>query len=493
MTPRCPPLISETGRAQCGARFVSGSISRMVALRSRRLESVFGAPLDALAAPNIHGLVASGVQEAFDLDFKLTLYGRSDADKRALAADVAALANTAGGVILLGVEEDAQARSIATPGVVVSDAEMSRMRQIVASLVAPLPVFDILLISDVPVQSSAASGAGSPTSGFFVLAVPRSPYAPHAVLVNDGLRYPRRNGTTIRYLSEPEVATAYRDRLGGIHRQADRLQEVENEAKARLDTRGAVWFLMSMVPDLPGDLVLNREVYRRFKQEVLGLPSSLVGNGVHVQRARVGSRQLLADGTMNDSPMAQRLSLELHTDGCGVYAAKLSDLNELHQVSPPATDDESPRMRLIDDEDIALLTLSGLLYLARHARDRTAAGGNASIHMQLYPISIDTPVQIGHRRQYGFPESRSAETLTAPVRPAEAAAPLDEVAEPGPSLVSAAALLTDELGQAFGIAEMGQFARDGQLRRRYWWAQVQEPVIGWANNHGIEVNEEVLP
>jgi hypothetical protein len=39
------------------------------------------------------------------------------------------------------------------------------------------------------------------------------------VIVNQGLRYPRRNGTVTRYLSEPEVATAYRERLVGAQRQ----------------------------------------------------------------------------------------------------------------------------------------------------------------------------------------------------------------------------------------------------------------------------------
>jgi Putative DNA-binding domain len=90
----------------------------VVALRSPRLESIFGAPLDALTSQHIHGLVTSSAQEAFDLDFKKTLYGRTDPDKWALAGDVAAMANTGGGVIVLGVEEDDRACATAIPGVV---------------------------------------------------------------------------------------------------------------------------------------------------------------------------------------------------------------------------------------------------------------------------------------------------------------------------------------------------------------------------------------
>lgn len=93
-----------------------------------------------------------------------------------------------------------------------TERETQRIRQIVASLVCPLPVFDVLPIED----------PGMPGQGFLLIAVARSPSAPHAVLVNDGFRYPRRNGATTRYLSEPEVATAYRDRFAAATGQAGR-------------------------------------------------------------------------------------------------------------------------------------------------------------------------------------------------------------------------------------------------------------------------------
>jgi len=89
----------------------------MALLRSRRLETVLGAPVDELSARNIEVLAGNGVSEAFDLDFKGTLYGNSDKERRDLCGDVAALANTSGGVIIVGVEEDEHAIAAATPGV----------------------------------------------------------------------------------------------------------------------------------------------------------------------------------------------------------------------------------------------------------------------------------------------------------------------------------------------------------------------------------------
>jgi hypothetical protein len=294
----------------------------MVALRSRRLQAIFGVPLDDLQYEHLEALVSNEVSEAFDLDFKRSLYGNADRDRHALATDVAALANTAGGLLVLGIDEDRQARAVAAPGVAVSDAEIRRILQIVGSLVVPLPVFEIL-----PILKRVEDD-----HGFVVIAVVRSPLAPHAVIVNQGLRYPRRNGTTTRYLSEPEVASAYWERLAGAQRQAARVEEIEREALDRLDPAGGLpWVAVSLVPDVPGDLTITGEVFTTFQRQITSQPVTVVPTGVRALRARFGRRRLLADGTRDDSPLAKWISFELHTDGSGVFAICVPDLMEGHR------------------------------------------------------------------------------------------------------------------------------------------------------------------
>ncbi|MFE2566825.1 AlbA family DNA-binding domain-containing protein [Streptomyces mirabilis] len=83
-----------------------GGSGAIVALRSRRLEGFFGARLDAVSYAQVVALTTNGVSESYDLDFQGELYGGNDKAKRDLAGDMAALANTAGGVLLLGVAED---------------------------------------------------------------------------------------------------------------------------------------------------------------------------------------------------------------------------------------------------------------------------------------------------------------------------------------------------------------------------------------------------
>jgi hypothetical protein len=473
----------------------------MVALRSQRLESLFGAPLDELQAEHIHSLVTASVQETFDLDFKLTLYDKTEKGRRDLAGDVAAMANTAGGIIVLGVEEDDQARAIAAPGVAVSDGEIGRMRQIIASLVSPMPVLDILTVVDHPGvaggQNSNGDGEASGDDsrggvrGFFVLAVPRSPNAPHAVLINYALRYPKRNGATTRYLSEPEVAAAYRDRARGAEGQAARIDQLEREALDRLDVAQYRWVVVTLVPDLPGDLIITSEAFKAFDHEIRRKPWAIMPIDVEIMRTEVGRRRLRADGTSDNSPLARWLYLELHTDGGGVFAACVPDRYQ------PRTDVDTsaagPRPQLVDDESTCLHVLEALKFLAGHARDRAQAGGSCVVRARLYAVSTDRPTAIGHSRQRGgFPESRTRNVVTTAPDPAETVATLDDLAESGPALVSVAARLVDELGHAYGVPEMGQITREGQLRRRYWRHGWSTQIVEWAETNHIEVTDEIL-
>jgi hypothetical protein len=381
----------------------------MVALRSRRLERLFGARLDAISHAQVADLVANAVTEAFDLDFKGELYGNADKDKRALAGDVAAMANTAGGVIVLGIAEDDQARAAAAPGVALSDGEIGRIYQIVASLVSPLPTFEPVPVED-PQQ---------PGHGFLLITVPRSPSAPHAVLVNAGLRFPKRNGTTTTYLSEPEVAAAYRDRFAGIESRFDDLVRYERDLVDRLDTSDQTFVVVTLVPDLPGGFTLDTKAMRDFEAEVNGKDPLILPRGIYWQRVRVGSRRLVADSTLNTGP-AKWLACELHRSGAGSFAA----------IADPRKEDATASQ--LDDEQVVNAVWSGLRFLARHARDRSAAGGNATVRATVWPVSDGLPAQLFHYRHLGGMQSELGRepATTPPV--ATGVFNIDDLAEDGP-------------------------------------------------------------
>jgi hypothetical protein len=317
--------------------------------------------------------------------------------------------------------------------------------------------------------------------------VPRSPAAPHAVLVNQSLRYPKRNGATTRYLSEPEVAAAHRERLAGTQRQSMRIGEVEREALERLDPAGLPWVVVTLAPKLPGDLFITSETHREFTDQITAEPATITSADPRFRRASVGPRRPLADGTMDNSPLAKWVSLDLHTDGSGAYGVCVLDL--MQQRRQMHGQEGEPELRMIHDEALVIAVLSGLLHLARQARDRAAAGGAALVRAQIYPVSPQRPAELGRIYWRGLTDALGTRVLTTQPPVAEAVAALDDLAQPGPSLTQAGALLVNQIAHAFGIAELGQLTRDGQIRRRHW---AHIPITTWADQHGIEITEDTV-
>lgn len=467
----------------------------MSVLRSRRLESLFGVALDEATAAHIQSLVTNGVTESFDLDFKEALYSRGDSAKRDLAGDVAALANTAGGVIVIGVAEDDQSRATGADGVELSDAEKARMLQVIASGVSPMPAVDILAVpmdparsvdADEPVPDGDDAADGPPESGYFLVTVPRSLAAPHAVIVNDGFRFPKRNGSTTRYLSEPEVAAEYRDRFTRVASHGEQIERIERELISRLSTTEMPWLVVSLVPDLPGDFELTHAARQAFTQEVLnkevriGLPG-----GINFFRAHVGRRRLFADGSRRGEGSSTWVAAEFHCDGAGAFAQYVLDL----RANGSTPDRSAETEQLVSDEGLVLAVMSGLHRLGVHTRDRAVTAGSAIVRAALVP-SDGCTIEIGNNRS-PFRDSRSIETVAEAVS-AESIADIDDLADPGPELVATAARLSDALAQSFGIAELGQFSRDGEIRIRYWGSAGQAPLRAWAEAHDVTVTDETL-
>jgi hypothetical protein len=424
-------------------------------------------------------LISNQVPEAFDLDFKSEMYGGSDRDKRDAATDVAALANTSGGLIVAGIEEDDQARAAKASGVALVEADERRIRQIVGSQVVPMPVIDVFRVED----------PARPGHGFVLIAVARSPLAPHAVMVNEGLRYPRRNGATTRYLSEPEVAAAYRERFAAVHRQSDRAREIEVDAVGRLSTADdQVWVVTSLVPDLAGELALDQAALSTARAELVNRRPLIMPSSLAWGQVSVGPRRLLADGSLNSGRTARWLSADLHADGAGVFAA-----HALRPTSGPAASGTgAPEPRNVVADSVVNGILSGLRFLARHARDRTAAGGNALVRSQLYPVSQQQPLELC-QYQGGFINTLGTRAITDAAPVPERAAPLDALADDGPGLVSAAYLLANDIFQGFGYAEAAQLTRDGALRLPYWNPDWQPHLQQWADSVGIGTTRDTLP
>jgi hypothetical protein len=118
------------------------------------------------------------------------------------------MANARGGLIIIGIEEDEQACAKDVTPVETGGRIKDQMEQILRSRVVPwLSGTEIR-----PVECPDAPG-----TGLYLISVPSSPLAPHAVRSTGPNKqrycYAHRAGTTTRWLEETEIANAYRDRF----------------------------------------------------------------------------------------------------------------------------------------------------------------------------------------------------------------------------------------------------------------------------------------
>jgi hypothetical protein len=228
----------------------------IVTIRLPSVEARLGASLGGVGEAAVRRLL--GQPETEDLDFKRELYIAGPVGNGDLSTDVAAMANSGGGVIVLGLDEFGAGIAQAATHVLLSDQEELRMRSAVASAVAPMPQWTVLRVPD--------SGA-APDHGFYLLIVASSDQAPHAVRKNNNLKYPVRNGASTRYLTEHEVADAYRNRFDGARARVARLDELE----AGVQLRGVPfsympWLTLALAPTTAARLRMSNAVISTVRQ-----------------------------------------------------------------------------------------------------------------------------------------------------------------------------------------------------------------------------------
>lgn len=437
--------------------------------RLRRIEALLGRPLDDLTEVDLRTLVAGAVREDADLDFKSTLYGATDGAKRDLASDVAAMANTVGGAIVLGVQEDDATAVDLTP-LALSDGEELRMRQIVAGLTAPHVAFSV---RRVPTE-------GDDQQGWYVLEVPRSSWAPHAVRVNDALRYPRRDGASTRYLSESEVADAYRNRFTTAGAQLARLTEVGTDGlNGFAPERDEAWLSLTVVPDSPGELTLTHALVndnRTFLRDVRVPMLSDSALRSHTASAAAGHRRIvLMLGEHEGRP--RRGLVHLHCDGSAFIAAPVG----FSKRDPSSGKPLGPV--LIADERLTQEVMYALAAAARHVA-ACGALGDAAVEVTLRNTK---PMLLVYPR--GSHGTYNEHALSRAPTGRHTVDLDDAIASPSALLMVTRMLVTD-LAQAFGLPESPQITADGALRVRYW--QDIERVRKVATDWGLDVTEETL-
>ncbi|MEV8183417.1 RNA-binding domain-containing protein [Specibacter sp. NPDC078692] len=268
--------------------------------------------------------MAAGVHEEADLDWKQELPGRGSSPET--TKDIAAMANSGGGVIVYGVAETS-GRADAINEVSIHEADRAIL---LAAAAAARPIVQGMAL--VPLASSEGA-----STGVVVAIVPGSPNAPHLVGEGNRMGVPARNGATTIWLDERAIERAYSERFNLRASRYDLLSTMVDDLKDRLKLSGTTWLVGVATPVAPirqhNELSLQ-EVHvmlqgslRRSLAMTPGsddLGRALAGISSIPEMMRVGRRRWIADSKYVHEPdsRSDEAHVEVHHDGSLGLAVK---------------------------------------------------------------------------------------------------------------------------------------------------------------------------
>ncbi|MFJ8770261.1 AlbA family DNA-binding domain-containing protein [Streptomyces clavifer] len=460
-----------------------------MAFRSRRLEALLNGCLETVHYGDIAALV--GRQEAIeaeDLDYKQQHYGGEPKHREELAKDVAALANHLGGVLVIGMAESRGLPSRAFD-VDLDDQRIRDLQQRIASSTAPPVQWEPFL----------KENPSNPGHGFLLIAVPRSPQAPHAITMAPtkpnapALRYPRRSGSKTDWLSETYVATAYHQRFTAVADRATRLRDIETWLVTSELSRERPQLLVTLVPDVPGEMRIDQSSFTKYKGQLFAAQPLIASTKRLFQQVSVGPHRLTLQQRVGRSDGDQA---HLYDDGSGIWVQPLP-------TRVDTDEDPTDRVRSLQGDVLVHRMMSAVTFLAAHARDRCAATGTASVEVGLVdgmyahpyapPRPFPRPGQPARSETYPLSVDQvppfPSGTHCSEVAQAEATALVDDLADGSTGMAQAVSLLANHLVHTFGIPEAHSVSAAGALRLAAWHPAQRENMSAWALQQAMAVIE----
>lgn len=432
------------------------------------LVRVLGVSADSLDEAVFNDLVNNSVVEHQRLEYKSQLPGTAQDERREIARDVAAIANGGGGVLVIGVEDDADDAADRIT-LVAFGSEITRLNQICNSLIEPYLRIDIHEVE-----------VGGGPDGIIVVEIPSSQRRPFAVVEGSRLGYYRRTGRNRHPLSEAEVSQMYQARGARLESASARLEALVARVSERLGDDPPPAIFVAIVTLEPYERLFRPDRETLAGIRALNTRPVFGANGVGdvlLNDLRPGFKRIdLARGFQED--IIQRYGWsELHDDGAflGVIVGEAdlqrgyADLQAGQQAIPGFYDTR------ITCQLVARLAAYGILAVQFDVH------GEIAITVGIAGAGLPATITTGPGRW----EANDTQIVTTSVQTSLSADVEDLV--PVQGVLEVAAPLLDDLMTAFGWPQCFQLDRDGTIRLGFWGDGWTQQVEHWAQSLDLPV------
>lgn len=203
------------------------------------LHQAVGAQPGPITSEMLNELVARAVEEDDNLDFKRALPEQKTLAQSDLAKDIAAFANSGGGVLVFGMAEDSRRATGRVDVGEVSESYERTLRSVAVSHIHP-PVFGLEL-----------SEVGGDGERALVVVVPASLDGPHLIYRNDYFGAPIRNHADTVWMRERQLEQMYRARFEARDRAAQTIDDLYGEAADGRSPSDRAWLFAVAAPRVP--------------------------------------------------------------------------------------------------------------------------------------------------------------------------------------------------------------------------------------------------
>ncbi|WP_066376566.1 AlbA family DNA-binding domain-containing protein [Herbidospora mongoliensis] len=282
------------------------------------LHRAVGAPPGPLTEDILDAAVAAGVTETSDLDWKLELPPAKGLPQTDFPKDVAAMANSGGGLIVYGVRESQKA---ATERVDVGEFDEAYERSLRSAAITGIspPVFGLHIFR-----------VGAKGNQAVVIEVPASIDGPHLIYRNDYFGAPVRNDSDTVWMKERQIEAMYRARFEERRHTTEALDALFTDASGGLNSGERALLIAVAHPRIPRfGARLTRDGIKDVLSKARDLALSFTNHGgihplnnVDLQSFRPGLRRWVAVNIATSESTVWKASwVSIHHDGSVTLAA----------------------------------------------------------------------------------------------------------------------------------------------------------------------------